>query len=398
MASTKKAVTKSGKSTQVGTKKLAVKTKTGMAPVVVAKKKTPVKAVAKTPAKTKVLPKAKNKVAAKAPVKTVAKNKTVSKITAIKKPATKLTATVSKAKSLKDVKANTVKKIASKLSVTKSAVKKAVKASVTKAVAKKPVAVVKAKPKPVAAKKVVAKKASMTQPAKTLKVVKAKVASTIKTATKKTTVSKTVTASVAKVPTVKKVAAPKPIIKSIATPNQVKKEPVPVVKKQEGKKMVSTMNPLSSDKKQAIIPEKTHHMISGVEGILPYKPVEGETYMNEAHLKHFRLILEAMRQQLMEDVDRTVNDMRDSDKNLSDVTDRATNEEEMFFMLRTRTREGKLLKKIEEALDRVEHHDYGFCDTCGVEIGIRRLEARPTATLCIDCKTLDEIREKQRGG
>ncbi|MBY0544624.1 MAG: RNA polymerase-binding protein DksA [Gammaproteobacteria bacterium] len=141
-----------------------------------------------------------------------------------------------------------------------------------------------------------------------------------------------------------------------------------------------------------------HHIAGGVDGVSPYKPIEGEEYMNDKQIGHFRLILECMRQQLMEDVDRTVNDMRDSDKNLSDFTDRATNEEEMFFMLRTRTREGKLLKKIEEALDRLEHNDYGFCNNCGIEIGIRRLEARPTATLCIDCKTLDEIREKQRTG
>ncbi|MFN7098633.1 MAG: RNA polymerase-binding protein DksA [Gammaproteobacteria bacterium] len=146
------------------------------------------------------------------------------------------------------------------------------------------------------------------------------------------------------------------------------------------------------------VSSKVSHVVAGLEGIEPYKANVGEEYMNEEQVKHFRFILESMRQQLMEDVDRTVNDMRDSDKNLSDFTDRATNEEEMFFMLRTRTREGKLLKKIEEALDRLEHHDYGFCDTCGVEIGVRRLEARPTATLCIDCKTLDEIREKQRSG
>jgi len=107
-------------------------------------------------------------------------------------------------------------------------------------------------------------------------------------------------------------------------------------------------------------------------------------------------MLKAKKQQLMEDVDRTVTNMRDDDKNLSDFTDRATKEEEINFMLRTRNREGKLLKKIEDAIDRIKHDEFGFCESCGVEIGIRRLEARPTATLCIDCKTLDEIKEKQR--
>lgn len=142
--------------------------------------------------------------------------------------------------------------------------------------------------------------------------------------------------------------------------------------------------------------KEPRNLVAGLEGIAPYKPMEGEAYMSEGQIKHFRIILEAMRRQLMEEVDRTVNDMRGSDKNLSDFTDRATNEEEIFFMLKTRTREGKLLRKIEEALNRLEHHEYGYCDGCGVEVGIRRLEARPTATLCIDCKTLDEIREKQR--
>jgi len=135
----------------------------------------------------------------------------------------------------------------------------------------------------------------------------------------------------------------------------------------------------------------------GLEGIEPYKPKKGEEYMSDAQKAHFRLILETMKKQLMEDVDLTVSNMRDDDKNLSDFTDRATKEENLSIMLRTRDREGKLLKKIEESIDRLDHNDYGYCESCGVEIGIRRLEARPTAVLCIDCKTLDEIRERQQG-
>jgi DnaK suppressor protein len=99
----------------------------------------------------------------------------------------------------------------------------------------------------------------------------------------------------------------------------------------------------------------------------------------------------------MEEVDRTVHHMQDEATNFPDPNDRATQESEFSLELRTRDRERKLIKKIDEALGRLDNGDYGYCEGCGVEIGIRRLEARPTATLCIDCKTLDEIREKQRG-
>ncbi|MEN8261528.1 MAG: RNA polymerase-binding protein DksA, partial [Pseudomonadota bacterium] len=89
--------------------------------------------------------------------------------------------------------------------------------------------------------------------------------------------------------------------------------------------------------------------------------------------------------------------MQDDAANFPDPTARATQEYEFSLELRTRDRERKLIKKIEESLSEIESGDYGYCEACGVEIGIRRLEARPTATLCIDCKTLDEIREKQMG-
>ncbi len=117
--------------------------------------------------------------------------------------------------------------------------------------------------------------------------------------------------------------------------------------------------------------------------------------MNESHEAHFRKILSAWKQELMEEVDRTVHHMKDEAANFPDPNDRATQESEFSLELRTRDRERKLIKKIDETLDLLDSHEYGFCEACGVEIGIRRLEARPTATLCIDCKTLDEIREKQ---
>ncbi|MFZ2452177.1 MAG: RNA polymerase-binding protein DksA [Methylobacter sp.] len=129
----------------------------------------------------------------------------------------------------------------------------------------------------------------------------------------------------------------------------------------------------------------------------PYVPAEGEEYMNEAQLKHFESILKNWKAELMQGVDRTVNHMQDDAANFPDPNDRATQESEFSLELRTRDRERRLSKKIDDALKEIESGDYGYCESCGIEIGIRRLEARPTATLCIDCKTLDEIREKQMG-
>lgn len=131
--------------------------------------------------------------------------------------------------------------------------------------------------------------------------------------------------------------------------------------------------------------------------ISPYDASPDEDYMSNAQEGHFRKILLAWRHSLMEEVDRTVHHMQDEAANFPDPNDRATQESEFSLELRTRDRERKLIKKIDEALTRLEEHAYGYCEACGVEIGIRRLEARPTATLCIDCKTLDEIRERQRG-
>jgi DnaK suppressor protein len=134
-----------------------------------------------------------------------------------------------------------------------------------------------------------------------------------------------------------------------------------------------------------------------IKDFKPYKAKKGEEYMSDGQVEHFRSILNAWKRDLMEEVDRTVHHMKDEAANFPDPNDRATQESEFSLELRTRDRERKLIKKIDEALLSLENGDYGYCESCGVEIGIRRLEARPTATLCIDCKTLDEIREKQRG-
>jgi len=135
-----------------------------------------------------------------------------------------------------------------------------------------------------------------------------------------------------------------------------------------------------------------------LHGIAPYKEKKGEEYMNAKQIEHFRAVLNAWKDELMQEVDRTVDHMKDDAANFPDPADRASQEEEFSLELRTRDRERKLIKKIDESLNEVDKGDYGYCETCGVEIGIRRLEARPTATQCIDCKSLDEIKEKQIKG
>lgn len=133
-------------------------------------------------------------------------------------------------------------------------------------------------------------------------------------------------------------------------------------------------------------------------GIAPYQEQPGEEYMNEEQLAHIEKILAAWRQSLMEEVDRTVTHMKDDAANFPDPSDRASQEEEFSIELRTRDRERKLIRKIEDSLERLRDEDFGYCEACGIEIGLRRLEARPTATLCIDCKTLSEIKERQNQG
>ena len=138
--------------------------------------------------------------------------------------------------------------------------------------------------------------------------------------------------------------------------------------------------------------------VNPLHGIAPYIQKKGEEYMNEKQEVHFKSILSEWKKELMEEVDRTVTHMKDEAANFPDPADRATQEEEFSLELRTRDRERKLIKKIDATVERIKERDYGFCDQCGVEIGIRRLEARPTANLCVDCKTLDEIKEKQLTG
>lgn len=143
------------------------------------------------------------------------------------------------------------------------------------------------------------------------------------------------------------------------------------------------------------MPETQAKSSFAMRNIPAYQEEAGEEYMNSRQKEHFKKLLLAWKRELMEEVDRTVSHMKDEAANFPDPADRATQEEEFSLELRTRDRERKLIKKIDSTLELLETDDYGYCEACGVEIGVRRLEARPTATLCVDCKTLDEIKEKQ---
>jgi len=131
------------------------------------------------------------------------------------------------------------------------------------------------------------------------------------------------------------------------------------------------------------------------KGLPSYVAKKGEEYMNARQRTHFRKILEQLKSELSEEIDRTVHTMQDEATIFADPNDRASQESDMSLELRNRDRERKLIKKIDETIARIDANEYGYCESCGVEIGLKRLEARPTATLCIDCKTLDEMRERQ---
>ena len=129
----------------------------------------------------------------------------------------------------------------------------------------------------------------------------------------------------------------------------------------------------------------------------PYLPQKGEEYMSLTQRAHFRKMLEALKAELSQDIDRTVQAMQEDATVFADPSDRATQESDISLELRNRDRERKLIRKIDETIARIDKDDYGYCEKCGIEIGLKRLQVRPTATLCIDCKTVDELREKQSG-
>jgi DnaK suppressor protein len=143
------------------------------------------------------------------------------------------------------------------------------------------------------------------------------------------------------------------------------------------------------------MPRTTERQLETLKKIGPYKAKKGEEYMNAKQLAHFEKLLIGVKEELLAGSDRTVHEMQEEAASPADILDKAAKEEEFALKLRARDRELKLIKKIEEALDSINRKEYGYCEICGAEIGIGRLEARPTATQCIDCKTVEEIRERQ---
>ena len=129
-----------------------------------------------------------------------------------------------------------------------------------------------------------------------------------------------------------------------------------------------------------------------------YKGRKGEKYMSAAMKRHFNIVLLEWREHLKEEMQKTFDHLKNKGESYADPIDRASQEEEFAFELRTRDRERKLINKIASSIEQIKQNDYGYCHDCGCQIGVKRLEARPTATHCIDCKTLDEIKEKQLGG
>jgi len=210
-----------------------------------------------------------------------------------------------------------------------------------------------------------------------------------------------------KKPAAKKIVAKKkaPVKKIVAKKKPAAKKIV-AKKKAPVKKIVAKTVAPKKIVAQKVVPAKILPLKSKVVGssqkglkqFRSYEAKKGENYMSKSQLNHFRSILNEWKTELSQDIDRTVHTMQDELTSYADPNDRASQESDMALELRNRDRERKLIKKIDETIRNIESQDYGYCAGCGEEIGLKRLEARPTATLCIDCKTLDEIREKQMAG
>lgn len=215
-----------------------------------------------------------------------------------------------------------------------------------------------------------------------------------KATTVKATATKT-TKPAAKASTTKKAVAPAKIVdKKKAAPTPAKTTPASKV---TTKAVTKPASKKAAPVKLVPTPKKGKGKSELAGGISPYQAKKGEDYMNATQQNHFRNLLLAWKSELMQEVDRTVSHMKDEAANFPDPADRATQEEEFSLELRARDRERKLIKKIDSTLELIDQHDYGYCEACGIEIGVERLEVRPTATLCIDCKTLAEIKERQLG-
>jgi len=259
-------------------------------------------------------------------------------------------------------------------------------ASQRKVTRKKAVTKKRASKKKISKKKVASKKAAK-------KKVTKKKASKKKASKKKASKKK-----VAKKKTGKKVSKKKVAKKKVSKKKPAKKKPAKkkVASRKVSKKKVSKKRPAARTKKAARSRRSRSDVLTApIHGISPYQPSRGEEYMSDEQLEHFREILNAWKRELMYEVDRTVHHMQDEAANFPDPNDRATQESEFGLELRTRDRERKLLRKIDSALARIDDGSYGYCDETGEEIGLKRLEARPVATLCLEAQERREMAERQ---
>ena len=197
----------------------------------------------------------------------------------------------------------------------------------------------------------------------------------------------------------------KPIKKTAAKKSVKPIKKAAVAKKAPKKAAVAKKAP----KKAAVAkkaPKKAAVKVSGsptdfsafLKNFQPYRSKKSEKYMNKNQQRHFLGMLTAWKEALIEEQEKTEQLIQQDQSNFPDSLDRAAKEEEFMLELRKRERERKLIGKIDLSLKDLADDLYGYCESCGVEIGIKRLEARPTATKCIDCKTVDEIKEKQQFG
>ncbi len=166
-------------------------------------------------------------------------------------------------------------------------------------------------------------------------------------------------------------------------------------KKVSTKKSAKASKPVA---KKKILPKAKATLANNKSKIAPYKLRKNEKYMSARMKKHFIAVLLLWKEHLKEEMQKTFDHLKTKGETYADPVDRASQEEEFAFELRTRDRERKLINKIAISIELIKQDEYGWCESCGDEIGIKRLEARPTATHCIDCKTLDEIKEKQLSG
>lgn len=253
-----------------------------------------------------------------------------------------------------------------------------------------------ARKKATSKRKVTRKKAVTKKRASKKKTTKKKAAGK-KAAKKKVTKKKVTRKKPAKKKASKKKAAKKKAAKKKASTKKAAKKKASKKKATTTKAVKKKVSKKKTSKKKAARPRRSRSdvLTAPIHGISPYQPRRGEEYMSDEQLEHFRKILNAWKRELMYEVDRTVHHMQDEAANFPDPNDRATQESEFGLELRTRDRERKLLRKIDSALARIDDGSYGYCDETGEEIGLKRLEARPVATLCLEAQERRELAERQ---